>query len=293
MRLVRDAARTIDRFLFEPIDARVYAAVRITYAVICLATVVELWPVRHVLFGGATIVRAALPWYLPLRWVDSEAGITSLMVAVGICSVFAGIGFLTRVSTVGLYLWAFSYSAVAYPAETGYDGLVRLAGFALVVSPRARRWAVDGMLFGPGPADVPRYGLRLLQWQLAIVYLVTVWLKVPDPYWRNGELMSYFMMSIFSHVASPSWASWGRVSALLTWGTMLLESTIPFLLFSKHGRRLGFACGIALHGGIAISSTIGMFSLCMTPYYAAFLQPEDFDALSRIGRRWFAFASRA
>jgi hypothetical protein len=285
MRLVREAARTVDRFLFAPIDARVYAGVRIAYAVVCLATVIDLWPLRHSLFcrGGMIARSPLLPWYLPLRWVDSRAGVTAVMIAVGVCSVFTAVGLLTRASTLVLYLWAFSYTAVAYPAESGYDGLARLAGLALVVSPTAKRWAIDGVLFGSGPAEVPRYGLRLLQWQLAVVYAVTVWLKVPDPYWRNGELMSYFMMSIFSRVATPSWAEWGRASALLTWGTLLLESAIPFLLFSTRGRRLGIACGIALHGGIALASTIGMFSLCMTPYYAAFLEAADFDAL---GARW-------
>jgi hypothetical protein len=285
MRLVREAARTVDRFLFEPIDARVYAAVRIAYAIVCFATVVDLWPLRRALFcrDGMIARSPLLPWYLPLRWVDSHAGVTAFMVAVGVCSVFTAIGFLTRASTLVLYLWAFSYTAVAYPAETGYDGLARLAGLALVVSPAARRWAVDGVLFGSGPIEVPRYGLRLLQWQLAIVYAVTVWLKMPDAYWRNGQLMSYFMMSLFSRVASPSWAEWGKASALLTWGTLLLEGAIPFLLFSRRGRRLGILCGIALHGGIALASTIGMFSLCMAPYYAAFLEAADFDEL---GASW-------
>jgi hypothetical protein len=279
--LVPRAPRLGHRFLFEPIDARIYAAVRISYGIASLAIVAELWPMRKILFcSDGAIVRAGnLPWYLPLRWVDSEAGVSALMIAMGFCALFTTIGLFARLSTLALYLWAFSYAAVASPAETGYDALARLIGLALVVSPSARRWALDGRVFGPGPAQVPRYGLRLIQWQLAIVYAVTVWLKLPDPYWRNGEFMSYFMMSIFSRVPSPVWAEWGRASALSSWASLLFETTIPVLLFTTRGRRLGIWCGILLHGGIAVASTIGMFSLCMIPLYAAFLRAEDFDAV--------------
>ncbi len=294
MQLVRRPIEAIDKFLFEPIDAGVYAAVRIVYASVALSIVVELWPVRRDLFGpdGMLARPPWLGWYLPLRWVTSDRGVTALMLGVGLCAVFTGIGFLTRVSTLVLYLWAISYDAAANPASAGYDGLVRLGAFALLVSPPARRFAVDGIVFGPGPATLPRYGLRLMQWQLAVIYGVTVWLKVPDSYWRSGQLMSYFFMSNFSRIQTPQWAHWGRLSAALTWGTLLFETTIPFLLFSVRRRRAGFALGLLLHGGIAITSVAGMFSLAMTPFYASFLQAEDIDDLKAFARAFSSSMSR-
>jgi hypothetical protein len=280
MRIARHLLRVVHRFLFEPIDARVYSVVRISYGIACLAIIVELWPMRELLFcsDGAIVRTGALPWYLPLRWVESRAGVSALMVSMGGCAVLTTLGLFGRWPTVALYLWAFSYAAVASADETGYDAIARTVGLALAVSPCARRWSLDERLFGTGPAQVPRYGLRLMQWQLAILYGVTVWLKLPDPYWRNGEFMSYFLMSIFSRVPSPAWAEWGRTSALLSWGSLFLETTIPVLLFTRGGRRLGMWGGLALHGGIAIASTIGMFSLCMVPLFAAFLTDDDFES---------------
>jgi uncharacterized membrane protein YphA (DoxX/SURF4 family) len=283
MRIARRAADVGARLFFDPIDARVYGVVRISYALASLAILVELWPMRELLFckDGVLVRSDALPWYLPLRWVDSKEGVSALMIATALCAVLAAIGLFTRWSIAALYLWAFSYAAVAQPAETGYDALARLIGLALLVSPTARAWSFDARLFGPGPAKVPCYGLRLIQWQLAIVYAVTVWLKLPDPYWRNGEFMSYFMMSVFSRMPSPAWAEWGRWSALSSWGSLFLEATIPLFLFSRRGRRFGMWCGIVLHGGIAITSTIGMFSLCMVPLFAAFLKDDDFEVATR------------
>ena len=280
MRIVRRVLGPVHRFLFEPIDARVYSVVRMSYGIACLAIIFELWPNREILFcsDGALVRTGALPWYLPLRWVESKSGVSALMIAMGACAVLTTIGLFGRWATVPFYLWALSYDAVAWPDDTGYDALVRTVGLALVVSPSVRCWSVDEKLFGPGPAQVPRYGLRLIQWQLAILYAVTVWLKLPDPYWRNGEFMAYFMMSMFSRVPSPAWAEWGRTTALLSWGSLFLETTIPVLLFTRRGRRFGMWGGLVLHGGIAIASTIGMFSVCMIPLYAAFLTEDDLES---------------
>jgi hypothetical protein len=281
----RRAIHAVDHFFFEPIDARVYVAVRVTYAVVTLANLLEIWPVRRILLGSDGMLARPpwLAWYLPLRWITSDAGVTAFMVSVGICAVFMAVGFLTRLSALVLYLWAVSYEVAMNPATAGYDALIRIGAFVLLLAPPARLYAVDGWLFGRGPSTLPRYALRLLQWQLVVVYTVTVWLKVPDPYWRSGQLLAFFFMSVFSRVPSPAWAHWGRLCAVMTWSSLMFEATIPFLLFNRRLRRLGFAFGLLLHGGIALTSVAGMFSLCMVPYYAAFLQAEDLDALQSLG----------
>jgi len=280
------AGKTVDNWFLEPIDARVYALVRITYAVVVLAVVIELWPVRAALFSedGMSFHRPDLLWYLPLKYVRSQAAVTALMVGVGTAAVMMGLGLFTRFAALALYLWNFAYCAIGYPAESGYDGVVRIVGFVLLLAPPARVWALDGRIFGKGHESPPRYALRCLQVQLGIIYVCTVWLKAPDSYWRSGELMAYFMMSMYSRLPVAEWAFWGRTSVLMTWGSLLTEAMIPFALFSTRFRRWGFLMGLALHGGIAISSTIGMFSLAMVPLYAAFVSSEDVDYLiSRYG----------
>jgi hypothetical protein len=184
-----------------------------------------------------------------------------------------------------LYLWTYSYCVVGYPAESGYDAIGRLVGFVLLLAPTCRVWALDARLFGISETSAPRYPMRLLQAQLVLIYVCTVWIKAPDPYWRNGELMAYFMMSMYSRVPFPEWAFWGRTSALLTWGTLLMEVCIPLCLFNARTRRVGLALGLLLHGSIALSSTIGMFSLAMLPLYVAFFTAEDVEVVQRWMRR--------
>jgi hypothetical protein len=156
----------------------------------------------------------------------------------------------------------------------------------MIFAPTIRTWSLDARIFGPGEKELPRYALRLMQFQLGIIYVCTVWLKAPDSYWRNGELMSYFMMSMYSRFPTWHWAEWGRTSAIMSWGTLFAESAIPIcLLINPRLRRFGFLMGLGLHGGIAVTSTIGMFSFAMVPLYLAFLQREDIDDCIALYRR--------
>jgi len=298
----------IERWLLEPVDARVYAMVRITYGIMALGIVFELWSLRDAFFTeqGMSYHRPDLLFYIVLKWVRSSAGVTALMVVAGVASTMVIFGLFTRAALFFLYFWNFAYCAIGYPAEAGYDGIERIVGFLLLLGPPMRTWSLEARIGARAPADSwvrkiygprgdtePRYTLRLMQWQLAIIYIATVWLKAPDNYWRSGELMAYFMMSMYSNFPFTAWAWLGKTSVLMTWYTLIAETTIPFALMlagsDRFFRRLAFLLGLGLHGGIAVTSTIGMFSLSMIPLYAAFLMPEDIDdvaaLLARLRRR--------
>jgi hypothetical protein len=272
--------RAFAHYLLEPVDAHVYAVTRIALAALYFGIVVEQWPLRVHLYaaGGMVAERGDLFLYWPLAHVHSPVGISVLWALAGAASISLALGLCTRLSLLYLYTWLCGACAVALPAEAGYDAIARIAGFVLLFSPPIRALALDRVLFGSGPLTLPRYGLRMLQWQLLVIYVATVWHKAPDTYWRNGELVSYFMLSIFSRAPSPVWAELGRTSVLLTWSALMMEIAIPLLLSTRH-RRIGFLLGLLLHGGIALVSTVSMFSLAMLPLYASFLTADDLRAL--------------
>lgn len=275
------AGIALEEWLLEPIDGRVYALVRMFYGLTVFGIICELWPMRDQLFTeqGMSWHRPDLLFYIPLKYLTTSGEVTAFMVVSAIIALMYAAGLFTRVMIVLLYFWNFAYCAIGYPAESGYDGIARILGFVLIWAPTIRTWSLDARIFGEGEKELPRYTLRLIQFQLAIIYVCTVWLKAPDAYWRNGELMSYFMMSMYSRFQTWHWAEWGWASGVMTWGTLIAEVMIPIcMLFNPRKlRRLGFVFGAGLHGGIAFTSTIGMFSFAMVPLYVACLQREDVD----------------
>jgi hypothetical protein len=279
IRRLLDSWRRTVAWFDQPIDARVYACVRIAYALTCLVILLRLWPYRLTyLSEQGSLVPAARPFQSPLSYSRSDTVVTGLFVTAIACALALIAGVAKRLAALGLHLWHVSFAAAGYMVMSGYDAVVRMIGFVLLLSPLGPplwRWRSSEA----EPERVPSYGLRLLQFQTCVIYFATVWLKAPDPYWRRGDLMAYFHLSIFARFPTPQVADFPVTSVLMTWSTIVLETALPFLLWNKSTRRWGFFLGALLHGGIALTSTLWVFSLAMLPLYLAFLDESDLDAL--------------
>jgi len=261
--------------------------VRVTYAVAALSVLIDLFPLRQTLFANTSMFGGVQPED-PFRWlnlfslVTSEAGVTVAFLAAGASMVALGLGIFPRASAAFIYLWVASYGQTTLVAQSGFDAVLRVVGFALVLGPQVTTWSV-GTRSPEKP--VPAYGLRLIQWQLMLIYLCTAWLKAPDPFWRSGQQLPYFLMSMFARWPTAAVAHHPVVGALATYATLLTEAALPFLLWKRSTRAFGMFLGLALHGTIALTSRVALFSLSMIPLYLAFLETQDFESVVRI-RRW-------
>jgi hypothetical protein len=284
--LFRDAARGVEKWFFAPADPRAYASLRIAYSIAAFSVLICLWPFRLVLFSSVGMFGGAVAGDpAPLNvflWARSETSVTVVMVLAGAAIVCLGLGVLPRLSAIATYIWVMSYSGTGIVASCGWDTIMRVVGFVVVVSPTVSTWSLGAKRRHDHP---PVYGLRLAQWQLMLIYVCTLWLKAPDPYWRNGETIQYFMMSMFARFPSPALARMSVLGGLLAYGTLIIEATVPFLLWVRKTRWLGVFLGLSLHVGIAIASKLALFTLAMFPMYAAFLERDDFDRIEGwIGR---------
>jgi hypothetical protein len=281
------AARGVEEWFFAPADPRAYAALRIGYGACALFVLVDLWPVRVALFGengmfgGA--VRAGFPPLDVFAYARSDAAVTAVFVFVALAAAALALGVWQRAAALVVYAWAASYTMAAPVAQSGFDTILRVVGFAVAVSPTVTTWSVRPARACSAP---PAYGLRMVQWQVLLIYACTAWLKAPDPFWRDGEAISYFWMSMFSRFPSPVFAHYGVLGAVLTYSTLLIELALPFLLWVRKTRYLGIFLGVSLHFGIALTSKLALFSLAVTSLYVAFLEQHDFDRFAAwLGRR--------
>jgi hypothetical protein len=291
-------------FFWGPSDPRSYALVRITLAVAALVNLVDLWPHRYEYLASSGMVpldglRQATTgkYYGSLFYaVSSEAGVTAVFIAAAIALVALGVGWWTRAAAALVFAWHLSYCHRAFPVLHGWDAILRSYSLLVLISPSGRVWSLD---HGRNPdaadaADVPAYGLRLMQWQLFTLYFLTVWLKVPDSFWRSGQVLAYFSISQYSRMPDNLFLvrhEW--VSAIGTYLSMAAEASIPWLLWAKRTRFLGMATGFGLHLMIGTTARLGVFSLCMIPPYMAFLEKDDIDWLIALGRARSASDLRA
>lgn len=275
--------QSTSRWFFEKVDARSFAAVRIATAVFALGIWAELWPWRHQLFSSAGMFGTTPPKRLPGINVFELGNHGPLVDAVFVCALVSivclGAGVFTRLASIGLYVWAVSYCTQAPISLAGYDSVLRVVSFSLLIAPASSCASLRPHWFAGSRQPAPRYALRILQWQLLLIYWCTVWLKAPDQYWRRGEVISHMLMSNFARFPTPAAAELGAFDAVLTWGTLLIELLVPILLWKRDTRLFAAGLGILLHGGIAIGSKLGLFSLSMVPLYFAFFEAQDWNRI--------------
>jgi hypothetical protein len=282
LKLARDAAsgagRGIREWFFGPADPRAYAALRIGYAVSALAVLIDLFPFRHTLFAETGMFGGSFGGGLPIldvfTYARSELAVTSVFIVAALAAVALALGVWQRASAFVLYSFAASYTAAAPMAQSGFDTILRVVGFVMVLCPTVSTWSIRPRRAASAP---PAYALRLVQWQVMLIYVCTAWLKAPDQFWRNGEAIPYFWMSMFARHPTPLASHHPVIGAMFTYGTLLIECSLPFLLWSRKWRFAGIFLGLSLHIGIALTSRLALFTITVTSLYTAFLETEDFE----------------
>lgn len=294
--------RSLEQLFFAPTDARIYTLLRVVLAGVSLVNWFCLLPYVDQMFlevGGFPrhTPLASRPYSVFYYLSDSWIAVSFWVVPVLILGLVWG-GRLARPSLVTLWLWTLSYNNYSRLHTVGWDVVLRAVLFLLVFAPLGSPLLRSSLLrpwrgsSSPAttprypPTTAPRYGLLLVQIQVALIYLATAWHKLPAAEWRDGTVMIYFFASHHSTVAGPWVADWPLTLALVTYATLLIEMALPFLLWKKSTRPWGLLLGGALHLGIAITSDLLLFSIVILSTYVAFLDGDDLDrALARLSWR--------
>lgn len=294
---LRNAWLALDRFFWADADGRVYSVVRIAFCLAALVNWVELFRRRDTLFGPRGIIGydavaasvAGQPYFSVFSYVGTDTGVTAIFIAALAAIVSLGVGWRTRVSALPVYVWHLSYTHVMFPSLSGWDTLLRVYSLLLLISPAPTIWSLDARRLvrrGETLSAPPIYGLRLMQLQLLTIYLSTAWLKVADPNWRNGDLVALFQMSMYSRFPDSQWlAQHAVLTNLATYGSLVTEAIVVPLLWNRRLRAAGLVLGIGLHSGIALTSSLIVFSMCVLAPYCAFLSRRDIESAVMFGRR--------
>ncbi|HLK37785.1 MAG TPA: HTTM domain-containing protein [Polyangiaceae bacterium] len=309
--------RRVVQFFWGPADPRTYALVRIFLAFAGLVNLIDLWPHRYEYCAATGMISLSIIHKLTqgglytsvFFWVTSERGVDAVFLVAATALVTLGLGLFTRASAALVFAWHVSYSIRAFPVLHSWDAVLRVYSFIILISPSARVWSLTHWLSSARSTqgterttspkkddgdDVPIYGVRLMQWQLFVIYLMTFWLKAPDPFWRNGQLLAYFSVSLYSRTPDDLLMvrhEW--ISAVTTYASLAIEVSVPWLLSFRRTRAYGMLAGFALHAMIAATAKLGVFSISMIPPYMAFLDRGNVDWLvqrartvrARLGRR--------
>lgn len=292
-----------NRFWFQPTPASTVALFRIAFGAVVVAWAISVLPDATTFFGdGGVLPERELQGAEVgvLAVVSSDAMVYALVGALLVAGVALIFGFHARIASIVVFVALLSLRRRNPWVMNSGDSLLRHISFFLVFAPtgaalsidrwrraRSRVWAI--------PNRAP-FAMRLIQIQVSLVYLFTVWAKARSPEWVEGTaVFSSMRVGDLTRFDIPWILSESLVLAnLAAYATLAVELALAILIWNRRARPWVIGAGVALHLFIEVTFSLGFFSTVMLLSYLAFL-PED-TALRWImaaRRRWKGRGIRA
>ena len=281
-----------NQFWFKSIDARQYAALRIAFGGLSVVYLLGLLPYVETQFSG-------LGWLIDIQqiavqnggswslfFIQAGAQATTLAYAIvwmGIIAAFMlMIGWQSRLAaTITWLVWVSLWNRNPLLLD-GDDAILKLMCFYLMLSSCGNCWSVDACL-QIKPQQVSVWPLRLIQFQIALIYFVSGWVKFHSPEWLDGTIMQYVLI----HPQYSRWDGWSFIDNPLLSGVLVAlagfirwwELLFPFLLINAHSRKISLLIGILFHVGLLFTMNLRWFPVIMLSLYPALLSNSSFIRL--------------
>ncbi|MGJ3239086.1 MAG: HTTM domain-containing protein [Anaerolineae bacterium] len=278
------------RYWFGEVDTRWLDVFRILFGLLLLKDALYHLPLARIFYSDQGIIP---------RWILFDGLVRdprfSLMDAIGepwlatlFFIIWAGVliglvlGYRTRTMAVLNFLFILAVHERNGYILTGADTLMRVMSFWLMFAPIGYHYALDKLRWRNPEAIQPAgfaLPMRLLQWQLVIVYISTAYLKTISDIWMAGEALHYVTQIETFILPAGVWLRGLSAQALqmLSYGVLMIEIVIPILLLIplwwRGARVLAFVLALMLHGGIAVTLSIQDFSILMLICYVLFFDP--------------------
>lgn len=270
-----------NQFWFASIPPHIYAVLRIGLGAVGFLTLIRL--------GDMTF------WDLDSGFI-ADNGLVAFKAAMRAAGVGAVAGWVMYsiclaaffLMTIGLKSsFAVPFALITQLVQLSWNGLP-LSGahptmqsilFCLMWADTGAVLSVDAWLErrrgDPPTARASIAPLRLIRYQIALIYFVTGLWKLLSPLWRDGSAVHYVLNSNvfhrFPNVLPPN-LEW--VAVVATYLTLFWELGFAVMVLWRPTRYLALVLGIAMHLGMLFTIEIGPFHFVMLAAYPAFLEPE-------------------
>ena len=283
-------------FWFGQLDGRPFSLFRIVMALLMLKEVVYHIPIAGLFYSDSgvfprsllltDVIRAqhlSLMEAIPTDWLA-----VLFFLAWGIVALGLLFGYRTRLMSVLNYVIILSVHERNVFVLTGADTVLRMLCFWMIFIDLSQYYSLDAVWrrrTGDPRATgtVYAFPVRMLQIQIAIIYIVTALTKMQGDQWLNGTAMNYVVQLQSMLLPTGHWLAamapdW--VLRSLTYMTLVAEIGFAFFMFAPFFQPVlkivGLMLVIGLHAGIALTMIMPLpdFSLIMLTSYVVFFDPD-------------------
>jgi len=277
-------------FFFEPIPAYSLGLFRIVFAAVILLDLCLLAPDALVWFGekGTLPVNYATRLTGGIRvnaltWLPASDFSVECFFAFTFLSVILLLaGYKTRVASVLVWICLTSlHHRNTFILNSG-DTLMRNLSFFLIFAPTDMAYSVDRYLRlkrgieKPGVPLMAPWPLRLMQIQVSVMYLATVFWKLKGTMWLDGTAVFYITrLDEFKHYPTPLFMQSLWFSRLATWSSLAVELSMGTLIWVRRLKYPVLLAGVMLHLGLEYTMNVPVFQWVVLSSFILFVEPED------------------
>jgi hypothetical protein len=191
-------------------------------------------------------------------------------------AVLLTIGLFTRISSAVVFLCLASIQQRDPFITHGGDTFLRVAGFFLIFAPAGAALSFDRVIRVHKKVErleiVPRapWAQRMIQFELALVYVMSFWWKLKGHTWLNGTALYYVtQLHEIQRIPLPKWIQHPVSMGVLIW---FMRFRYPLLLL-----------GLLFHLCLECAFNLPMFEWDVLTAYVLFIDPAD------LTRLWHSF----
>ena len=281
-----------DRFWFAPEATSTLAILRIVFGAVVFAWTLTLTHDAYDFFTTDGVLAQSIDYgaldqrgiWSALFVFESKAAVAVLMTLLAGAALCLMAGYRTRIAAVIVFVGIVSLERRNLFVFNSGDGLLKIIAFWLMLAPSGASLSLDRLRtarerFWEFPRRAP-WVIRMLQVQLSVIYVSTVWAKVRGITWDDGTAVSYALrVEDLTRLPVPlAIANSELIANFLTFGTLVVELALGFLVWSRRARPWVLLLGVGLHLSIDYSLRVGFFSYVMLTLYLAFIPPETASA---------------
>ena len=287
---LRSLSRAWNDFFFTPQSPTPVAMFRIFYGLLVIADVILLRPDWQNWFGPRAIVSlhtmqslepglrlnvfAALPQ--TAFWTDAVFWI--LLAS----AIMLTVGFLTRANSILTWVLLASVHQRNLLITNSGDTVLRVTGFFLMFAPAGAAFSIDrwqrrrrGTEGDEIPLSRP-WAQRMIQIEMALVYLMTFWTKTQGSAWIDGTALHYVHhLDAFRRFPVPDFFLDPLIVHIETWMTLVVEFALGVLVWFKELRYKVLLSGVILHLSLEYVMNVPLFQWIMLSTFITFVEPPD------------------
>ena len=203
--------------------------------------------------------------YYGFEWIPDLGEFTYILFFIcAITSIMITLGLKYKLSII-LFFCSFTYiELLEKTVYLNHYYFISILSFLLIFLPLNAAFSFDNLISNTKETKVPSWTIDCLKLLLAIVYIYagiakinTDWLieAMPLKLWLTSKydlpiIGEYFMQQVWVHY-------------LMSWGGMIYDLSIPFLLLFKRTRKFGFFMVVFFHAFTRVLFPIGVFPIVM------------------------------